>query len=267
MGIPLLQGRAPGAQDTQNSLPVAVVSQSFVDQYLDLKAPPIGRTFEFAFRTRTIVGVVGNVRIRGLERQSEPQVYLPHRQVPDGWLTPFAPKDLVVHTADIPGTLAAARRIVASADPEQPVSLVRSMQEVIAADTEGRTTQLYVLGLFAGTAVLLAAVGIHGLLAFAVSQRRQEIGVRLALGARPATILRLIVNEGAILGAAGLVLGITAGFFAGRLLESLLAGISPFDPLAFGATALLCGVLALVGSLGPALRAIRVDPAESIRAE
>jgi putative ABC transport system permease protein len=194
-------------------------------------------------------------------------VYLPHRQIPDEWMPFFAPKDLVIHTADIPGTIAAVRRIVASADPEQPVSFVRTMDEVVATDTVGRTTQVYVLGAFAASALLLAAVGIHGLLAFGVSQRRQEIGVRLALGAVPANIVRLIMGEGATLAAIGLALGIAVAGIVGRTLESLLAGVSPFDPVSFGTAAALCGAMTLLGSLGPALRALRVDPADSLRAE
>jgi predicted permease len=267
MGIPLIAGRGTGPQDTQKSLYVAVVSQSFVDQYLGGKGSALGQTFEFAFFKRTIVGVAGNIRTRGYERSSEPQVYLPYRQIPDGWMPFYAPKDLVVHAADLPGTLAAIRRIVASADPDQPVSTVRTMEEVVATDTEGRTTQLYVLGAFAAAALLLAAVGIHGLLAFGVSERRKEIGVRLALGALPSSILRLVLSEGALLGALGLACGLTAAAWVGRTLQSLLAGVSPFDPIAFGTAAALCGAMALLGSLGPALRAIRVDPSEAIRAE
>jgi putative ABC transport system permease protein len=156
---------------------------------------------------------------------------------------------------------------VAAADPEQPVSMAQSMAELVATDTEGRTTQIRVLGAFALAALVLAAVGIHGLLAFSVSERQKEIGVRMALGALPAAILRLVIGEGVRLAAVGIALGVVAAGAAGRALESLLAGVSPFDGAAFGAAAAICGLTTLAGCIGPSLRAVRVDPLESIRAE
>ena len=269
MGIPVLEGRGPTGVDLQNSLPVAVVSQSFVDQYLGARGggPVLGRTFEIAFKIRTIVGVVGSVRTRGYERASEPQVYLPFRQIPDGWMPFYAPKDLVIDTADAAGTLRAVRTIIAGADPEQPVSMVETLAELVATDTEGRTTQIRVLGAFAAAALILAAIGIHGLLAFGVSERRKEIGVRMALGALPGAIVKLIAGEGAKLGLAGVTIGIILAAIAGKGLESLLAGVSPLDAVSFGAAAAICAFATVVGSIGPVMRAVRIDPVESIRAD
>ena len=131
------------------------------------------------------MGVVGDVRVRGLERASEPQVYVPDQQVPDGGVIFYAPKDLAVRTAVDPASLVPAiRRVVAQVDPQQPISDVRTMAEVVREETGARAVQVRVLGAFAAAALLLAAVGIHGLLSFVVRSRSQEIGVRIALGAR-----------------------------------------------------------------------------------
>lgn len=158
---------------------------------------PIGRTFRFAFSDRTVVGVVGDVRVRGLEQESEPQVYVPHRQVEDGGIIGYIPKDLAIRsTVPMESLLPAVRRIVAAADPAQPISDVRPLADVVAGESAPRAVQLRLLGAFAAIAVLLAGLGIHGLLAFSLAQRFQEIGVRRALGAGGREIVALIVGQG-----------------------------------------------------------------------
>jgi putative ABC transport system permease protein len=211
---------------------------------------------------------VGNVRVRGLEGNSEPQVYLPHLQVADGSLVFYYPKDMVVRTASRPELLMPAiRGIVASADPEQPISDVRMLSEIVEADTAPREVQARVLGAFAAVAALLAAIGIHGLLAFTVSSRAQEFGVRVALGATSRSILGLVFREGATLAAVGGVLGLPLAFASGRAMEALLVGVSPRDGAVFLAASSLTILLTLAGSLVPALRAVAIDPLEAIRAE
>ncbi|HKW12759.1 MAG TPA: hypothetical protein VJO33_20390, partial [Gemmatimonadaceae bacterium] len=150
------------------------MSQSFGQRYWP-NEDAIGKRFGFAFRERTIVGVVGNVRFRGIERQSEPQVYLPAKQVLDSMLVSYAPNDLVVRAGVSPTSLVPAiRQIVHAIDPEQPLSDVQTMTDVVTVQTTSRAAQLRVLGILALVALLLAGVGLHGLLAFTVSTRSQE---------------------------------------------------------------------------------------------
>ncbi len=267
LDIPIRMGRDVRESDTRDSLYVAVVSESFVRRYWPGQNP-LGQRFQFAFKERTVVGVVGNVRVRGLERESEPQVYLPDQQVDDNWLTWYAPKDLVVRSAAAPeALLPAVRRILQSADPEQPISDTRTLAELVEADTAPRLAQVRVLGAFAALAFLLAAVGIHGLLSFSVSQRKQEIGVRMALGAQRVNILAMILRESFVLAAAGVACGVAGGYAAGRAMEALLAGVTPADTTIFCAAVTLSLGMTMLGSLIPSLRAVRVDPASVIRNE
>ena len=243
-----------------------VVSESFVERYYP-NEDPIGKRFKFADSVRTIVGVVGDVRMRGLEQQSEPQVYLAHKQMQDGQSF-FNPKDLVIRTS-IPATtlIPAVRRIVQQVDPQQPVSNVKPMAAIVSEVTAARSVQVRVLVAFAAIAFFLAAIGIHGLLSFTVSSRQHEIGIRMALGAQPSEIVRLILRQGIVLAAAGVVPGILIAYAAGRAMQSLLAGVQPADPVTFAAAGVLCLVMTLVGTLLPTLRAARVDPATAFRAE
>ena len=163
---------------------------------------------------------------RGLEALSEPQVYLSSRQMRDGNVVWYAPKDLAVRTTVNPTSLTAAiRAIIHDADPQQPISDVQTLTEIVESNTASRRVQARVLGAFASVAFLLAAVGIHGLLSFSVSQRTQEIGVRMALGAKSGQILSLILGESSRLAIAGVVLGAGLGYGAGRAMQSLLAGL------------------------------------------
>ena len=278
MRIPIQRGRDVSESDTGQALPVAVVSASFAERHWPGQ-DPLGRRFHFGllgsgktrlgpFQDRTVVGVVGDIRVRGLERTSEPQVYLPYRQVPDGAMAWYAPKDLVVRsTADTGSFASFLRRIVARVDPAQPVSDVRSLDSIVEAETAPRKVQVRVLGAFAAVAVLLAGIGIHGLLAFAVSARTPEIGVRLALGASARDILGLVLRQGLILASTGVLLGLALAFAAGQGLQAVLAGVSPRDSLVFLTATAVALAMALAGGLLPALRALHVDPLTAIRAE
>jgi len=159
------------------------------------------------------------------------------------------------------------RQIVHSADAEQPISNVRTMADIVEGETASRTAQLRVLGAFAAIAFLLAGVGIHGLLSFAVSRRSQEIGVRIALGAQPGEIVKMIVRQGAFLAAAGLLPGVVLAYAAGRAMQGLLAGVRPGDALTFASAVGLCLLMTVLGSLLPALRAVHIDPIAAIRSE
>lgn len=193
---------------------------------------------------------------------------LPYRQVTDGFLPWYSPKDLAIRgTGDSAALVAAIRRIVAKADPEQPVSDVQSMADVVATDSAPRVVHLRVLGGFAALAFLLAVVGIHGLLSFAVSSRTQGIGVRLAVGARPANIFAMVLRQGAVLCGAGVAAGLAAAYGAGRAMQAALAGVRPDDPMAFLAGSAAAIIMALAGSILPAMRAARVDPLSAMRSE
>jgi len=267
LGIPFRRGRDVDDSDTRDRSWVAVVSESFAERYWPGQ-DPIGRTFRHRGHVRTVVGVVGDVRVRGLERTSEPQMYLPAQQIGDDAPANYDPKDLVIrHAGSDEPVMAAVRRIVRDADPEQPISDVRTMEEVLAGDTATRRGQLQVLGVLAAVAVLLSGVGIYGLLAYTVSQRSREIAVRLALGAEPARVGKMIVVDGMRLAAIGLVPGVAIAYAAGRGMSALLFGVAPGDPATFAvAAAVTCAVTA-AGSVVPALRAVRVVPMSVLRSE
>ena len=265
MGIPLLAGRDVSEQDRREQPYVAVVSESFVERYWPGE-DPIGKRFTLAFDERTVAGVAGNVRVRGLERVSEPQVYLPYQQVADGAIIGYLPRDLVVRTGVPAATLLPAiRRIVAAADPEQPVSDVRTMAEVVAGENAPRRTQTRILAALAAIAIVVAAIGIHGLLSFTVSRRAHELSVRRALGARRATVVRTVLGEGLRLAAAGVVPGVLVAWLAARGMGALLAGVPPADPVTLSLAVGVCVLVALAGCLQPALRAARCDPASALR--
>jgi predicted permease len=267
LSIPLLVGRDVAVGDTQSTSPVALVSESFVQRYLPGQ-DALGRTFSLRNIDRRIVGVVGDVRVRGLEQGSEPQVYLPASQMEDARLSGYVPKDLVVKSATSPTELIPAiRAIIARADPQQPVSDVRSVAEIVAGETAPRRVQVRVLGAFAAIAFLLAGVGLHGLLAFNVSQRAREIGVRLALGEERWSIVAMIMRRGLRLAAIGVLVGAVLALAAGRALQALLAGVSPTDAAAFAGAVGMTIVMTVIGSLLPAVRAMRMDPIEVMRAE
>ncbi len=265
--IPIRMGRDVEESDAPDKVWTAVVSESFVQRYWPGQ-DPLGRHFQMAFHDRAVVGVVGDIRVRGLEQSSEPQVYFPYRQVEDSSLMNYAPKDLVLRSwAGLGPLVPQIRRIVHAADPEQPVSDVRTMSQIVEDDTGARAVQVRVLGAFAFVAFLLAAVGIHGVLAFAVSSRSQEFGVRIALGAQRGDIVWMVMRQGAILAAAGLIPGIVLAYAAGNAMRALLAGIAPRDTVTFAAAVTLCGLMTLLGSLLPAWRAGRVDPMTAMRQE
>ncbi len=275
--IPLVAGRDVDERDIRDAPVVAVVSESFARAQFPGQSP-LGRRFFMAFQERLIVGVVGDVRVRGLERPSEPQVYVPHQQVPDGGLVGpgmyaellwhYSPQDLVVRSSTTASALVPAiRAIVGSIDSRLPVSDIRPLQDIVEGETAPRMVQLRVLTAFAGVALLLAGIGIYGLLTYLVSMRTREIGVRIALGAPTHHVLRLVLQQALGLAGAGALLGLVLAYAAGSAMRALLAGISPADVPAFAVAVALVALTSLVGTLAPALRALRIDPVVAIRAE
>jgi putative ABC transport system permease protein len=279
IGIAIRRGRDVEETDAMDKPLAAVVSESFARRYWP-GDDPLGKRFTFALGERTVVGVAGDVRVRGFEQTSEPQVYLPYKQVMGGKLPAslvelrakfigyYSPKDLAIRTAVAPASLLPlVRRIVREADPQQPISNVRTMAEIVADQTASRAVQVRVLGAFALIAFLLAAVGIHGLLGFTVSQRSQEFGLRMALGARQGAIVGMVMRQALVLALGGIIPGIALAYAAGRGMEALLAGVKPGDAASFLAAALLCLLMTLAGSLLPVLRAVRVPPSTVFRGE
>jgi predicted permease len=266
MGIPL-RGRDISDSDVMTSEPVAVVSESFARRYWP-NQDSIGRRFNVTLSDRTVVGVAGDIRVRGLESESEPQVYLAYRQVEDNWFPYYIPKDLVVRaTTPLEQLVPAVRQIINAADPQQPLSDVRPMTAIVEGETASRSLQARVLAGFALVAFLLAAIGIHGVLSFAVSQRTPEIGVRIALGAQRRDVLGMVMKQGLALAAAGLLPGLALAYAAARSLQSMLIGVTPGDTLTFASAIALTVVMTLIGTLLPTVRAVRIDPLRAIRAE
>ena len=274
MGIPLVAGRAFTQADSAQAQPVAIVSQTFVTKYLG-GGDALGQTFEFFLAgKRSIVGVVADVKFRGLERNNEPQVYMPHQQQGDNRTMGYVPKDLVIRldpartdAQAMEAIVPAIRRVIRTADPDQPISDVQPLGAILEGETVGRVVQVRVLGAFAALSLLLAAVGLHGLLAFVVNARTREFGVRLALGAKPRQILAQVARQGIVLGACGIGAGLLAAYAVGRWLESVLAGVSPADVLTLSIVSIVSLLVCVIGSFMPALRASRTNPREAMQSE
>ncbi len=266
LGLPLISGRLMTAADTAAAPPVAVVSQTMAARYWGSEGP-VGARIALGDAASgngwtTVIGIVGDVRNDDIDQPPLPQVYLPMAQHPQRSMA------LLVRTVGDPSLLAdAVRRTVWSLDANQPLSDVRTMDDVLYADTLGSRIVISVLGVFAFLAFSLAAVGIYSVVAYAVSQRTKEVGIRMALGADRRDVVRLIVGQGMMPVAAGMLVGITIAFGVTRLIASLLYQVSPTDPLTFGTVTLLLGATALIASLIPAIRAGRVDPSVTLRQE
>jgi ABC-type antimicrobial peptide transport system permease subunit len=195
-------------------------------------------------------------------------LYLPSAQVEDRALIAYPAKVLVVRTKGAePVPYDTIRNIIQKVDPEMPISDIRTLQEIVEGETTSRVTQVRVIGAFALLSLFLAGIGIHGLLAFAVSQRIPEIGLRMALGARSSEIVKMVMNKGLVVATIGGLLGVILAYGAAKSMEALLAGIKPGDAITFFAACALALVVTLTGCLFPALRAIRVDPAKVMRTD
>jgi predicted permease len=263
--IPLRRGRDVSETDTRARPLVAVVSESLARRHWP-GADPIGRTFATRGQTHTVVGVVGDINVRGLERTSEPQLYLPADQYPNPIGAAYLPKDLVVRSSrQDPGLVAAIREIVRHVDPQQPVANVRMLSEVVGDQTETRRSHLRVLVSLAALALLITAAGIHGLLAFTVAQRDREIGVRLALGADRGSVARMIMSEGVRIALIGVGSGTVAAYLAARAMRRLLFGVPAADPVTISLVALVCFATTVAACARPAWRAAGIQPMSALR--
>ncbi|HEX7315086.1 MAG TPA: ABC transporter permease [Pyrinomonadaceae bacterium] len=267
MSIPLVKGRYFDARDTAEAPGVAIISEKLAQKYWPGE-DPVGKRITFEGgqqqpRFREIIGVVGHVRNEGLEGESRGQYYVPYAQRPNG-----GDLFLVVRTDGDPASLAPmVRGRIASVDKDLPVYKVTTMEKLVSDSLAQRRFSMFLFGVFAVLALVLAVVGLYGVMSYGVAQRTHEIGLRMALGAQARDVLRMVVGQGMALVGIGLGLGLFGAFLLTRLMASLLYGVSAADPLTYGGIALLLALVALVASYLPARRATKVDPMVALRYE
>jgi putative ABC transport system permease protein len=268
LGVPLIAGRLLDSRDSADAPIAALVNQTLARRHWPGE-DPLGKRLRFGPPGApwfTVIGVLGDVRQMALDTESEPELFLSAEQFGGG---PFLwPKTLVVRTRADPLALSAALRgAVWNVDPNQPVSSIRPMSDVLDAELAGRNTQLTLVGAFAALALLLAAAGLYGVLSYSVAQRSAEIGLRMALGAQRAHVVRGVLRSALSLAALGLGIGAVGAIGATRLISSLLFGVSAIDPATLASVAGAVLVVALLASYVPARRAATVDPLSALRTD
>ena len=277
-GIPVLRGRVFSERDAAGTTPVVMINEAMAKKYWP-NADPIGQQMtigkglgpEFEDPARQVVGIVGNVRENGLDQNAPPIVYVPVAQATDA-LTRLGnrliPASWIVRTSGTTASLTAAiQKEFLAVDSQLPVARVRPMEQVVGTSIQRQNFNMLLLTIFGGIALVLAAIGIYGLMSYSVEQDTRDIGVRLALGAERGAILRMVVRRGMALTSIGVVAGLAAAFTASRLLAGTLYGVKPNDPATYAVVALVLAAIAFVACYVPARRATRVDPLVALRAE
>jgi putative ABC transport system permease protein len=262
MGIRLVAGRGFTAADTADKPLIAVIGQSAARRLWPGADPIGGRVILSGGRTLEVVGVVADVKADRIEGEDWPTMYLPYSQLPSATMT------VAVRTAGPPSAQTSAIvRAIHDLDPEQPVADVRPMENVLEESVAGSRFNTILFGVFAAVAFVLAAFGIYGVMAYEVSDRSHEMGIRIALGAQPGDVFRLILRQAAGLTAAGIVLGLGGAFALTRLMSSMLYGVKSSDALTFAVISLLLGLVAIAASYAPSRRAMILDPVATLRRE
>jgi len=266
MSIPVLKGRSFTEQDRDNTALVIVVNEELASRFWP-NQNAMGKRLGFEEDPgkqvwREIVGVVGNVKHKALETEAMPEVYLPYQQFPVNFMS------LVVHTASEPANMIPAiRNQVLSIDKDQPVSDIMTMEQRLAKSVASSRFVMLLLGSFSVLALGLAAVGIYGVMAYLVTERTQEIGVRMALGAQRRDVLKLVVRKGMALAIVGTAIGMVASFALTRLMRGLLFEVTPTDWLTFVIASMVLLTVALLACYIPARQATKVDPLTALRYE
>jgi putative ABC transport system permease protein len=262
MGIPLQRGRSFNDGDNEQSVKVAIINETMARQYWPGE-DPLGKRFTMDDPNDkatwvTIVGIAGDIRQMGVDEPVKAEMYFPYQQGQEPFYTP---RDLTIRTSVDPFSLVAAvRNEIHQVDPEQPISNIRTMGQMLGEETASRSLGMTLLTIFAGLALLLATVGIYGVLAYFVVQHTQEIGVRMALGAQRGNILGLVLKKGMTLTLLGVGIGLVIAFALTRLMASLLYEVSAADPITYVAISLLLTAVAFFACYLPARRATKVDP-------
>jgi putative ABC transport system permease protein len=266
-GITLIDGRHFGGQDTPDSTRVAIIDETIARKYWPDESPlgkriAVDRGDDHRPIFREIIGVASHVKLNGLDADSLIQIYVPYTQLPAGGMTLMIRSD-----ADPLGLVASVREQVLAVDGDQPLSNVRTFEEALTQSTANRRFNMLLFAIFAGVALVLAAVGIYGVISYTVTQRTHEIGIRMALGAQQGDVLRLVMGRAMALAFAGIGAGVIAAYGLTRLMTGFLFGVSATDPVTFVLISAFLAAVALLASYIPAKRATRVDPMVALRYE
>jgi putative ABC transport system permease protein len=267
MRIPLLQGRLLSQQDQPTTSRKVIIDETLAHKYYSGENPVGGHLWVWegsaGFVSCEIIGVVGGIRHFALQIPPRPTMYFPFTQVPRGSVN-----NMVVRGAKSPEQLASGiRAAVAAIDPGEAVSPFQTMQQIVSESAAGDRFNTLLFGLFGALALILAAAGIFGVMSYAVTQRTHEIGIRLALGAQPSSILGMVVGQGMTLVAVGTILGLAAAAGLTGLMASQLFGVTATDPSTFAAAVVVLGGVAALACYIPACRAMRIDPMVALRHE
>jgi putative ABC transport system permease protein len=263
MGVPLVRGRLLADSDTTTAPPVVVINEATARRFFD-NQDPLGKQISFWGARRTIVGIVGNERFHGLAEAPPIALYAPLDQAPSA----NGSGALLLRTAGDPSSaVGSVRAAIREQDPALAVFGLEPLGETMSRSIAERRFTMLVLGLLAFVALFLAAIGVHGVLSYSVSERTREIGIRMALGAQPSGVLRRVVTQGVSLALVGAIIGLGAAFALTRWMGTLLFGVAPTDPLTFAIVPAGLALVALAASYFPARRATRVDPVAALRGE
>ena len=273
MGIPILRGRGITEQDTATAAPVVVISQAMARQFWP-NQDPVGQTLTFDSspeeRPRQIVGIVGDVKQFGLAQDPEREAYvnipqLPPHTVP-GWTESRVHKTIVIRTrSDSPALIGKVRTVLSEIAPDSPVFGITRVDQMVANSAQQWRSLSQLLGIFAGVALLLAAVGIYGVISYSVGERTHELGLRMALGAQPRHVVRLVLSQAMTLAVLGVFIGVAASFAATPLLAEFLYGVNPHDVLTLVLVSSILIAVTFVASYIPARHATEIDPMETLR--